>query len=207
MPSVVNWAIWRADARRLSLLGCVDGLWAVSACVSRELHGSGWASCHSAPVGKPPTARQIAQLTTLGIQAGPDRHRACIQQHNRQGDHRQLTGLPTAVPPKSGPGASTARQSVRLVMADLDHFKPLNDSRGHAAGVQASGFVAETCVLSLRNGDMADAGAVRSCADSASLQPAQAQDSGGSIRAKLAGDRCSGNIPASRPASASATQL
>jgi len=52
------------------------------------------------------------QLTTLGIRPGPGSAPASFNSTQRATTD-SLTGCPTAVPPKSGPGTSTARQSVR----------------------------------------------------------------------------------------------
>jgi len=102
----------------------------------------------SAPVGKPPTTRQIAQLTTLGIQAGA--RIGTVRAFNstqRRATTDSLTGLPNRSPPKSGPGTSTARAkrspwSWRI----FDHFKRLNDSRDMRRAIRRSGSLPKPCV-------------------------------------------------------------
>ena len=43
---------------------------------------------------------------------------------------------------------------VAVVMLDLDHFKQINDTRGHAAGDRALQFVAQALQASVRVGDL-----------------------------------------------------
>ena len=88
---------------------------AVSAvCVPVSFMGRALGVLHaSAPAGKPPTARQVAQMTTLGIQAGA-----------RIGTLRAFNSTQRKATTDSLTGLSNRRS------ADL------NDSRGHEAGDQ-----------------------------------------------------------------------
>ena len=43
---------------------------------------------------------------------------------------------------------------VAVLMIDLDHFKQINDSRGHAAGDRALAFVARALEAAVRPGDL-----------------------------------------------------
>jgi diguanylate cyclase (GGDEF)-like protein len=44
--------------------------------------------------------------------------------------------------------------SGALIMADLDHFKSLNDAHGHAAGDTALRFFAQACTAAVRSTDL-----------------------------------------------------
>ena len=174
---------------------------AVSAvCVPVSFMGRALGVLHtSAPVGKPPTTRQIAQLTTLGIQAGA--RIGTVRAFNstqRRATTDSLTGLPNrSSAEERARNLNSEGKAFALVMADLDHFKPLNDSRGHAAGDQALRLFAETLRLSLRSGDMAARwGGEEFVLILPHSSPAQAQEVVDRIRAKLAETLLAGNIPA-----------
>ncbi len=174
---------------------------AISAvCVPVSFMGRALGVLHTAgPVGKPPTTRQVAQLTTLGIQAGA--RIGTVRAFNRtqlKATTDSLTGLANRrsaeerVRQLNGEGKSFA-----LVLADLDHFKRLNDSRGHEAGDQALRLFAETLRLSLRDGDL---GARWGGEEFAVILPqtsaSQAQEVVDRVRAKLAENLLAGSIPA-----------
>jgi len=174
---------------------------AISAvCVPVSFMGRALGVLHTAgPAGKPPTTRQVAQLTTLGIQAGA-----------RIGTVRAFNSTQLKATTDSLTGLSNRRsaeervrqlnsegKSFALVLADLDHFKHLNDSRGHEAGDQALRLFAETMHLSLRDGDM---GARWGGEEFALILPqtsaSQAQEVVDRVRAKLAENLLAGSIPA-----------
>jgi len=174
---------------------------AISAvCVPVSFMGRALGVLHTAgPAGKPPTTRQVAQLTTLGIQAGA-----------RIGTVRAFNSTQLKATTDSLTGLSNRRsaeervrqlnsegKSFALVLADLDHFKHLNDSRGHEAGDQGLRLFAETVHLSLRDGDM---GARWGGEEFALILPqtsaSQAQEVVDRIRAKLAENLLAGSIPA-----------
>ena len=174
---------------------------AISAvCVPVSFMGRALGVLHTAgPAGKPPTTRQVAQLTTLGIQAGA-----------RIGTVRAFNSTQLKATTDSLTGLSNRRsaeervrqlnsegKSFALVLADLDHFKHLNDSRGHEAGDQALRLFAETVHLSLRDGDM---GARWGGEEFALILPqtsaSQAQEVVDRVRAKLAENLLAGSIPA-----------
>src|SRR3979490_930339 len=98
---------------------------AVSAvCVPVSVMGRALGVLHtSAPGGKPPTTRQIAQLTTLGTQAGarPGTARAFNStQHKAATD--SLTGLPNRRSAEERVRQLNSEgKSFALVLADLDH--------------------------------------------------------------------------------------
>ncbi len=127
-------------------------------CVPISFMGRALGVLHAAaPAGKLPDASQIAQLTTLGQQAGArigtvrafhsTQHRAATDAltglHNRRSAEERAREL-------AGAGRAFA-----VVLADLDHFKKLNDSRGHEAGDQALRLFADTLRAQLRDHDMA----------------------------------------------------
>ena len=174
---------------------------AISAvCVPVSFMGRALGVLHTAgPAGKPPTTRQVAQLTTLGIQAGA-----------RIGTVRAFNSTQLKATTDSLTGLSNRRsaeervrqlnnegKSFALVLADLDHFKHLNDSRGHEAGDQGLRLFAETVHLSLRDGDL---GARWGGEEFALILPqtsaSQAQEVVDRIRAKLAENLLAGSIPA-----------
>jgi len=138
-------------------------------------------------------------LTTLGIQAGA-----------RIGTVRAFNSTQLKATTDSLTGLSNRRsaeervrqlnsegKSFAMVLADLDHFKRLNDSRGHEAGDQA---LAALC----RNGAPEFArwrhGRTLGCEEFALILPqtsaSQAQEVVDRIRAKLAENLLAGSIPA-----------
>ncbi|TLY98372.1 MAG: diguanylate cyclase [Gammaproteobacteria bacterium] len=132
---------------------------AISAvCVPVSFMGRALGVLHaSGPAGKPPTSRQVAQLTTLGMQAGARIGTVrAFHSTQRRATTDSLTGLPNrGRAEEQVRGLNAEGKAFSLVLADLDHFKRLNDSRGHEAGDQALRIFAETLQLSLRDGDMA----------------------------------------------------
>ena len=174
---------------------------AVSAvCVPVSFMGRSLGVLHtSGPAGKPPTSRQVAQLTTLGIQAGA--RIGTVRAFNstqRKATTDSLTGLSNRRSAEERVRhLNSEGNSFALVLADLDHFKRLNDLRGHAAGDQALRLFAETVRLSLRNGDM---GARWGGEEFVLILPqssaSQAQEVVDRLRAKLAENLFAGSIPA-----------
>lgn len=174
---------------------------AVSAvCVPVSFMGRALGVLHSAaPAGKPPTARQVAQLTTLGMQAGA--RIGTLRAFNstqRKATTDSLTGLSNR---------RSAEERVRqlnregkvfaLVIADLDHFKRLNDSRGHEAGDQALRLFAQTLCTSLRDGDLAARwGGEEFVLILPHSGASQAQEVVDRVRAKLAENLLAGGTPA-----------
>lgn len=129
-----------------------------AACVPVSFMGRAFGVLHAtAPLYKPPAAKQVAQLTTLGLQSGARigavRALARTQLHaytdsltglkNRRALDQQISELAAA-------GAPYA-----FTLADLDRFKTLNDTHGHDAGDQALRLFAEVLKRSIRTGDVA----------------------------------------------------
>lgn len=129
-----------------------------AACVPVSFMGRALGTLHaSGPVGALPSKEQIAQLTTLGTQVGA--RIGTVRAFNtsqRKATTDSLTGLPNrrAAEDRFRQLASDS-QTTAVVMADLDHFKRLNDTRGHEAGDQALRLFAEILRSGLRHGDLA----------------------------------------------------
>ncbi len=101
------------------------------------------------------TKLQLSHLTTLGIQAGARIGTVrAFQKTQRQASTDSLTGLVNR---------RSLEESVRnlggisyaVALADLDHFKRLNDTRGHEAGDNALRQFADVLRKTLREGDIA----------------------------------------------------
>jgi diguanylate cyclase (GGDEF)-like protein len=127
-------------------------------CVPVTFMGRALGVLHAAaPAGRLPDPRQISHLTTMGSQAGArigtvrafhsTQQKAATDSltglHNRRSAEERARDLVASGRP------------FAVVIADLDHFKKLNDSRGHEAGDKALRLFAETLRLSMRDGDMA----------------------------------------------------
>ncbi|HLQ11819.1 MAG TPA: diguanylate cyclase [Steroidobacteraceae bacterium] len=127
-------------------------------CVPINFMGRSLGVLHAAaPIGRLPDSKQIARLTTLGAQAGA-RIGTVRAFHSTQQKAAtdSLTGLHNrrSAEERARDLVATGRPFA-VVLADLDHFKKLNDSRGHEAGDKALRLFSETLRLSMRDGDMA----------------------------------------------------
>ncbi len=129
-----------------------------AACVPVSFMGRAFGVLHvTAPLHKPPPAKQVAQLTALGLQSGARigavRALARTQQHaytdsltglkNRRALDHQIAEL------------VAAEASYAFALADLDRFKTLNDTHGHDAGDQALRLFAEVLKHAIRSADVA----------------------------------------------------
>lgn len=109
------------------------------------------------PVDQPPSAQQIANLTTLGLQAGGriGTLRA-FQRTQQQALTDPLTGFRNRRAAEELVRGLRVRQvAYALVVCDLDRFKMLNDTHGHAAGDNALRLFADTVRSVLRADDIA----------------------------------------------------
>lgn len=109
------------------------------------------------PAEQPPNAQQIANLTTLGLQAGGriGTLRA-FQRTQQQASTDSLTGFRNRRSTEELVRGLRARQvPYGLVVCDLDRFKKLNDTHGHAAGDNALRLFADTVRSVLRADDVA----------------------------------------------------
>ena len=129
-----------------------------AACVPVSFMGRSLGVLHA--TGAPGVAvspLQLSQLTTLGIQSGARIGTVrAFQKTQRQASTDSLTGLlnrrsiEEAVRTLSAEGHHYA-----ILLADLDHFKKLNDTRGHEAGDNALRQFADVLRKTLRGHDSA----------------------------------------------------
>lgn len=127
-------------------------------CVPVSFMGRSLGVVHAAtPIEFPLTPAQVIQLTALGAQAGMRIGTVrAFERSQLQANTDSLTGL-------SNRRALEARvRTLRLedrpygfILADLDHFKKLNDTQGHEAGDRCLRIYADVLRRSLRPGDLA----------------------------------------------------
>jgi len=108
------------------------------------------------PHGEPPDRPTVGGLQTLANQAGNRLGLLRVMTETRhQAATDQLTGLPNRRMLESRLGALiSAHTPFALVMADLDHFKLLNDTHGHEAGDRALCLFAHVLRETLRDDDL-----------------------------------------------------
>jgi diguanylate cyclase (GGDEF)-like protein len=112
------------------------------------------------------TERDLRAMSLYGAQAGSavesarryEAKRRSADQSNFQAMHDPLTGLPNKSLLLDRVGNSLSRRrppghAVVLMFLDLDDFKRVNDSLGHAAGDEVLVALAERLVRSVRAGD------------------------------------------------------
>jgi diguanylate cyclase (GGDEF)-like protein len=110
--------------------------------------------------------RDLRAMSLFGEQAGAaiesarahEAKRKDVDQGNYQAMHDPLTGLPNKALLLDRVGNSLARRrppghAAVLMFLDLDDFKRVNDSLGHAAGDEVLVALAERLVKSVRSGD------------------------------------------------------
>jgi diguanylate cyclase (GGDEF)-like protein len=127
-------------------------------CVPVSFMGRSLGVVHATtPIESPLTPAQVVQLTALGVQAGMRIGTVrAFERSQVQANTDGLTGL-------SNRRALEARvrtmnqegRSYSFVLADLDHFKKLNDTQGHEAGDRCLRIYAEVLRRSLRQDDVA----------------------------------------------------
>ncbi|HEY2276549.1 MAG TPA: diguanylate cyclase [Steroidobacteraceae bacterium] len=149
------------DSDALNACPCLRGRPAgkVSAfCMPLSFMGRSLGVLHmTAPAEQPPSAQQVAGLTTLGLQAGSriGTLRA-FQRTQQQASSDSLTGFRNRRAAEEQVRGLRAREiSYALVVCDLDRFKMLNDTHGHAAGDNALRLFADTVRSVLRSEDIA----------------------------------------------------
>ena len=108
------------------------------------------------PDGAPPDASTVQALQTLANQAG---NRLGLLRMMKETRHQAATDPLTGLPNRRSleqrlhalVGSAT---SFTIVMADLDHFKLLNDTHGHEAGDQALVLFARVLTETMRDEDL-----------------------------------------------------
>jgi len=107
-------------------------------------------------VGVPPTPEQVAQLTTLATQAGTRIGTVrAFEKTQLQAQTDGLTGLINRRTLESELRALTRDQRpFALALADLDHFKKLNDTHGHEEGDRSLRLFSHVVEQVLRDGDL-----------------------------------------------------
>lgn len=132
---------------------------AVSAtCVPVAFMGRALGVVHaSGPVGEPLGDMATEQLVTLGTQAGARIGTVrAFERTQVQASTDALTGLPNRRSAESLLRTlGNRREPFAFVMADLDHFKLLNDTHGHQAGDEALRAFADAARSCMRQHDMA----------------------------------------------------
>lgn len=127
-------------------------------CVPVTFMGRALGVLHStAPVGAPLPPKAVGQLTALATQAGA--RIGTVRSFERtqlQATTDGLTGLRNRRTAETElRGLLNDGVQLSLVMADLDHFKLLNDTYGHATGDRALRVFSQVLESSLRESDIA----------------------------------------------------
>jgi diguanylate cyclase (GGDEF)-like protein len=126
-------------------------------CVPVSFMGRALGVLHATgPVGEPPGSSQVAQLTTLATQAGARIGTVrAFQRTQLQASTDGLTGLVNRRTVETQlRGLIKHGRPFALAIADLDHFKQLNDTHGHEAGDRALRMFARTVQGILRDDDV-----------------------------------------------------
>ncbi len=94
--------------------------------------------------------RSFAMVMGLRMELARD-----VERHRRTASTDQLTGLSTRVVAKEALERALAeRGAAGVVLIDLDHFKAINDSQGHAAGDEVLRRAARALQTAMRAGDV-----------------------------------------------------
>ena len=134
-----------------------DGGPCSAACVPVSFMGRALGVLHATgPEGAPPTAEQVTQLTTLATQAGARIGTVrAFEKTQLQASTDSLTGLVNRRTFETQVrGLINQKRLFALAVADLDHFKAINDTHGHEAGDRALRFFSQFANDSLRDGDI-----------------------------------------------------
>ncbi|MFO1328055.1 MAG: sensor domain-containing diguanylate cyclase [Rubrivivax sp.] len=126
-------------------------------CVPVTFMGRALGVLHAtAPVQQPVSDAQLDRLTALGLQFGSRIGTVrAFERTQLQASTDPLTGLANRrTVEKRLRELALRREPHALVMADLDHFKRLNDTHGHPAGDEALRVFAEAVRAVLRDGDL-----------------------------------------------------
>lgn len=127
-------------------------------CVPLSFMGNSLGVLHAtSSVAAPLQSRRVIDLETLALLAGTRTGTVrAFQQTQTQALTDSMTGLSNRRAFESEITKSIRTASnFAVVMADLDHFKKLNDTHGHAAGDKALQLFAEVVKDAIRAGDRA----------------------------------------------------
>jgi diguanylate cyclase (GGDEF)-like protein len=127
-------------------------------CVPVTFMGRAMGVLHAAgPVDNPLAPDEVTRLTTLATQSGARIGTVrSFERSQLQATTDGLTGLNNRRTIETeARGLLKAGQTAAIVMADLDHFKLLNDTYGHEAGDRALRVFSQTVEQSLRETDLA----------------------------------------------------
>ena len=126
-------------------------------CVPISFMGRALGVLHTTgPVDRPLDRDRVSQLTTLATQAGTRIGTVrAFERTQLQAATDELTGLDNrrAFEQKLRRFKSQ-RRTFALAIADLDHFKQLNDKHGHEAGDRALRLFSQVALDALRDNDM-----------------------------------------------------
>lgn len=128
-----------------------------AACVPVSFVGRALGVLHATgPEGIPPTAEQVGQLTTLSTQAGARIGTVrAFEKTQLQASTDSLTGLVNRRTFETQVrGLINQKRLLALAVADLDHFKSINDTHGHEAGDRALRLFSQFAHDSLRENDI-----------------------------------------------------
>ncbi|HEX6675070.1 MAG TPA: sensor domain-containing diguanylate cyclase [Actinomycetes bacterium] len=126
-------------------------------CVPLSFMGRSLGVLHATgPDGAPPGPAEVEQLVTMAAQAGSRLGTLrAFQRTELQAATDALTGLMNRRTMENRVQAMlAAKRPFALAMADLDHFKRLNDTHGHAAGDRALRLFARTISDGIRDADL-----------------------------------------------------
>jgi diguanylate cyclase (GGDEF)-like protein/PAS domain S-box-containing protein len=126
-------------------------------CVPVSFMGRALGVLHATgPDGTPPDPEKVIQLTTLATQAGARIGTVrAFEKTQLQASTDGLTGLVNRrTLEKRLRGMIKHGDAFALALADLDHFKVLNDTHGHEAGDRALRLFSQVAQDVLRDGDV-----------------------------------------------------
>lgn len=110
---------------------------------------------------RPITLAELEQIEVLiSALLYPVRNARLLQAAKREASHDALTGLAnrhalTAVLAREMARAQRTQESLAVIMADIDHFKSINDRFGHGAGDEVLRRVAGCLAETIREADVA----------------------------------------------------